>query len=434
MSAPAEEWSAARPVKLGFLSLAVLIGGLGAWSVLTTIAGAVIAPGQIEVSQNRQVVQHPDGGVVEDILVAEGSRVTAGEVLLRLDGSALRSELAIVENQLAELGARRARLEAQSREAAALEFPEELKSAAASRTDFAEILDGQASLFAKQAETLVQSREQRQKQIEQIERQMDGLSAQAAAVEAQIKLLAEEVATQQDLLEKGLTQSARVSALERQLAQLKGQLGEINSANAQAATRITEIEIEITALTSQQREKAETELRDVAARQLELLERKTALVQRIDRLEVRAPASGVVLGLKVTTPQSVVRPADTLLYVVPQDRPLLVAARVPVTHIDEVHPGQDVHLVFSALPSRTTPDLHGQVTLVSADTLADERSGASYYRIEIAIDAADVQKRVGAEIVPGMPVEAFIRTADRTPLSYLLKPFTDYFRMAFRES
>jgi HlyD family secretion protein len=130
----------------------------------------------------------------------------------------------------------------------------------------------------------------------------------------------------------------------------------------------------------------------------------------------------------------VVRPADTLLYVVPQDRPLLVAARVPVTHIDEVHPGQDVHLVFSALPSRTTPDLHGQVTLVSADTLADERSGASYYRIEIAIDAADVQKRVGAEIVPGMPVEAFIRTADRTPLSYLLKPFTDYFRMAFRES
>ncbi|MDK2773820.1 MAG: HlyD family type I secretion periplasmic adaptor subunit [Tabrizicola sp.] len=434
MSVPTAKWSAARPLVWGFLTLVVLIGGLGTWSVLTTLAGAVIAPGQIEVSQNRQVVQHPDGGVVQDILVTEGSVVKSGEVLLRLDGSALRSELAIVENQLIELGARRARLEAQSREAGTLAFPQDLKAAAASRPDAAEILEGQASLFTKQAETLAQSRDQRLKQIEQIESQMEGLSAQAAAIEAQIDLLGAEVLVLQDLLEKGLTQSARVSALERELAQLKGQLGEMTSTRAQASTRISEIEIEITALTSQQREKAETELRDVAARQLELLERKTALAERIARLDVRAPASGIVLGLKVTTPQSVIRPADALMYVVPRDRPLLVAARVPVTQIDEVHPGQEVRLVFSALPSRTTPDLYGRVTLVSADTLADERNGATYYRIEIAIDAKDVQQRVGAEIVPGMPVEAFIRTVDRTPLSYLMKPFTDYFRMAFRET
>jgi HlyD family secretion protein len=208
----------------------------------------------------------------------------------------------------------------------------------------------------------------------------------------------------------------------------------LTSSHAQAATRITEIEIEITSLTAQQREKAEVELREIAARRLELQERKTALAKRIARLEVRAPAEGIVLGLRVTTPESVVRPADPLMYIVPQDRPLLVAARVPVTHIDEVHLGQQVHLVFSALPSRTTPDHYGRVTLVSADTLTDERDGSTYYRIEIAISAKDLDKRGSARIVPGMPVEAFIRTADRTPLSYLLKPFTDYFRTAFRET
>jgi HlyD family secretion protein len=434
MSSPTEPWSTARPLIWGFLTLAMLFGGLGAWSVLTTLAGAVIAPGQVEVAQSRQVVQHPDGGVVLEILVTEGMVVKSGDVLLRLDGSALRSEFAIVQNQLVEVGARRARLEAQSQEAGTVEFSQDLKAAAAFRPDVVEILEGQASLFAKQGESLVQSREQRLKQIEQIESQMEGLFAQAAAIKAQIDLLGAEVLVQKDLLKKGLTQSARVSALERELAKLKGQLGEMTSNRAQAATRITEIEIEITALTSQQREKAETELRDIAARQFELLERKMAVAERIARLEVRAPAEGIVLGLKVTTPQSVIRPADALMYIVPQDRPLLVPARVPVSHIDEVHLGQEVNLVFSALPSRTTPDLSGRVTLVSADTFTDERNGATYYRIEIAIDTRDLQERVGAAIVPGMPVEAFIRTVDRTPLSYLMKPFTDYFRMAFRET
>jgi HlyD family secretion protein len=185
---------------------------------------------------------------------------------------------------------------------------------------------------------------------------------------------------------------------------------------------------------TQQREKAEAELRDIVVRQLELLERDRALTERIGRLEVRAPASGLVLGLQVTTPRSVVRPAEAILYIVPQDRPLLAAARVPVSHVDEVRIGQDVRLVFSSLPSRTTPEVSGRVTLVSADALADERTGMTYFRTEIAIDMHALQGVEGIDIVPGMPVDAFIRTGDRTPLSYLLKPFTDYFRTAFRET
>lgn len=429
-----ETWSARWPLFWGFLTVALLIGGLGAWSVMTTLAGAIIAPGHIEVSQNRQLVQHPDGGVVAEILVKEGASVAAGVVLIRLDGSQLRSELAIVDNQLHELAARRARLEAERDGAQSVAFPEMLLAAAAQRSDVADMMDGQAGLFATYQQTLAQATEQRQERIEQIKSQIAGLDAQRDAIDAQIALLDVERATQRDLLEKGLTQATRVSSIERDLAELKGRAGELAAGRAEAAGRITEIEIEISSLVTQQREEAEAELRDVVARQLELAERQRALSERISRLEVKAPVAGIVLGLQVTTVQSVVRPADILMFVVPQDRPLLVAARVPVTHVDEVRVGQNVRLVFSSLPSRTTPELVGTVALVSADALSDERSGKSYYRVEVEIDLAELQDPAGVDVVPGMPVDAFIRTADRSPLSYLMKPFTDYFREAFRET
>lgn len=434
MTAPVTQWSARRPLFWGFLTLALLVGGLGAWSVLTTLAGAIIAPGQIEVSQNRQVVQHPDGGVVSEILVREGAEVQAGAVLVRLDGSALKSELSIVENQLLELAARRARLEAQSQGASAIRFPETLLTAAGLRPEVAEMVAGQQSLFANQAEMMAQAEDQRKTRIRQIESQIEGFAAQQDAIRTQADLVEAELATQRDLLAKGLTQAARVSGLDRELAQLNGRLGELTSARAEAEGRITEIEIEITALLTQQREQAQAELRDVVASESQLDEQARALTDRITRLEVRSPAAGLVLGLQVTTPQAVIRPADALMFIVPQDRPLLVAARVPVTHVDEVHSGQAVRLVFSALPSRTTPEVLGKVTLVSADALTDERTGASYFRTEVAIDAATLKTLGDAQVVPGMPVEVFIRTGDRTPLSYLLKPFTDYFRNAFRET
>jgi HlyD family secretion protein len=215
-----------------------------------------------------------------------------------------------------------------------------------------------------------------------------------------------------------LTQAPRVSAIEREQAEAKGREGELIGGKAEAAGRITEIDIEIASLTTQQQEKAEAELQDIVARELELTEGKHAIAKRIGRLDIRSPAAGLVLGLPLTMPQSVIRPADALVHVVPQDRPTLVAAHVRVTHVNEVRPDQDVRLVFSSLPSRTTPELHGHVTLVSGDVLTDERSGASYYRAEIAIDFAALQDLAGATVVPGMPVEAFIRSEDRTPFLF----------------
>lgn len=427
-------WSARRPLFWGFLTLALLIGGLGTWSVLTNVAGAIIARGQIEVTRNRQVVQHVDGGVVAEILVAEGDKVRAGDVLLRLDGSQLYSELTIVENQLHELNARRARLVAERDDAESVTFPAELVQAAAIRPDVAEMVDGEERLFATHRETLALAIEQRRKRIGQIESQVEGIEAQQAAVKTLVGLLGTDLDAQRDLLAKGLTEAARVSAIERELAQVQGRVGELKAARAEAAGRITEIEIEIRGLATQLREGAEAEFRDVSARELELFERHRALAERIKRLDIRAPAAGIVFGLKVTTPQSVVRPADPLMFIVPQDRPLLVAVRVPAIHVDEVRLGQEVRLVFSSLASRSPPEMIGRVILVSADALADERTGVTYYRTEISIDGKSLQDLGEVEVVPGMPVDAFIKTADRTPLSYLLRPFADYFRHSFRET
>lgn len=434
MSNEPKAWSAGRPLLWGFLTIAILVVGLGGWSVLTTLAGAIIAHGQVEVTQSRQVVQHPDGGIVTEILVREGATVQAGDVLMRIDGDQLLSELAIVQNQLLEFGARRARLEAERDGVEEVVFPSNLLAAASLRADIAELVEGQRGLRAAHHKAIQQATEQRQIRIEQIRNQIAGIDAEGEALDRQTSILKVDLATQKNLLADGLTEAARLSALEREIAELEGRRGALIASRAEAAGRITEIEIEVSSLVTQQREEAETELRDIVAKETELIERQHALTEKISRLDVLAPAAGIVLGLHTTTPQSVIRPADILMYIVPQDRPLLVAAKVPVTHVDEIKVGQDVRLVFSSLPSRTTPELHGQVTLVSADALTEERTGQNYYRAEISIDPKSIEDLQGVSIVPGMPVEAYIKTEDRTPLSYLLKPFSDYFRQAFRET
>jgi HlyD family secretion protein len=431
---PPRHWSARKPLTLGFVTLIALVCGLGTWSVLTRLSGAIVASGQIEVAQNRQVVQHPDGGVVAEILVAEGAEVRAGDILIRLDGTLLQSELSIVENQLFELLARRGRLEAERDGAATMTLPAEVTQMAATRPDVRELAEGQERLFAARAETLGQLIDQRQKRITQIVSQIEGIAAQSASIAAQIALVQQDLASQQELLKKGLVQIARVLTLERELAQLEGQAGELAAARAEAEGAMTEIEIGTLGLASQRREDALTELRDVAARELELAERRRALVEQIARLDIRAPVSGIILSMAVTTPRSVIRPAEPVLYIIPQDRPLVIAVRVPIIHVDQVHVGQEVRLHFSAFSARTTPELLGKVVKVSADALTDERTMVPYYRTEITINPGEVDRFDDQTLVPGMPVEAFIRTDDRTPLSYLMKPFTDYFTRAFRET
>ena len=434
MTKAANAWSTRRPVMYGLLTLVALVAGFGTWSVMTTISGAIVTSGQIEVEQNRQVVQHPDGGVVATINVAEGDTVAAGDLILSLDGAMIQSELAIVEGQFFEALARRARLEAERNNAAEITFAKDLLDAAGQRAEVLEKIEGQRRLFEARRESLASQTEQLGKRRDQIEQQIVGFDAQNVALATQLTLLQQELTDQQGLLERGLTQASRVLGLQREVAGLRGQVGELNATRAQAEGRITETEIEVLRLASDLREEANAQLRESGAQELELSERRRALAERIARLDVRAPVSGIVLGLTVTTPRSVLRPADPVLYLIPQDRPLVIAAQVMPIHVDQVFVGQSVKLVFSAFSSNDTPELTGHVAVVSADALIDQRSQAPYYRAEIVLDPGEIDKLKGQTLLPGMPVEAFIQTEARTPLAYLLKPFTDYFTRAFRES
>lgn len=428
------QWSARSPLILGFATVGLLFFGFGGWSVLTEISGAIVAPGQIQVEQSRQVVQHPDGGVVEAIDVVEGQTVKAGDLLVKLDGSLLQSELAIVEGQLYEMQARRARLEAERDDADHVTIPPDLADQASQSADVAEQMEGQVRLFAARRDTLARQTEQLQKRAAQTQSQIEGIDAQIAAMDQQLKLIREELTDQRDLLKRGLAQSSRVLSLEREEARLMGEAGDLTANRASNEGRKTEIELEILRLAAERREQASEQLRDIGSQELELTERRRALREKIDRLDVRAPVSGVVLGLQVTTPRAVVRGAEPLLYIIPQDRPLVIQAQISPLHIDEVHVGQDVRLVFPAFSSRTTPELFGSVAVVSADALTQENTGQTFYRAEIVLKPEELAKLSGLTLLPGMPVEAFIQSGERTPMAYLLKPFTDYFARAFRET
>jgi HlyD family secretion protein len=419
---------------VGLVGLITLLGGFGTWAGMTQISGAVIASGRIEVDQNRQVVQHPDGGVVEKIEVAEGETVEAGEVLVRLDPTELRSELSIIENQLSELMARRARLEAERDGRDTLKFAPLLLEMARTNPDARDLMEGQQTLMTARAESMTARIDQLSKRRDQIIDQIKGIEAQQVALTRQLELIAKELADQQSLLDRGLAQATRVLGLQREEARLTGTMGELASQKAQSEGRITEIDLEILTMRTEQREEAVTTLRDLQFRELELGEQRRALLERLNRLDITAPATGIVYDLRVFALRSVIRPADPLMYVIPQDRPLVINAEIDSIHVDKLHIGQEVTLRFSALDQRTTPELFGRVTRISADAFEDEQTRANYYRAEVVLNDGE-QERLpeGVTLVPGMPVETFIRTEDRTPIAYLVKPFTDYLAKAFRE-
>lgn len=428
-----KRWSAARPVLTGVLTIGVLVGGFGAWAVESEITGAIIAFGRIEVDQNRQVVQHLDGGVVSEILVKEGDTVVEGQMLVRLDAEQLQSELAVVEGQLFEVLARRARFEAERDNAMELIFDPLLRDT--TNPIAPGLMEGQQRLFDARIESEMQEKEQLARRRDQIGNQIDGIDAQQVATGTQLELITEELVNQQSLLDRGLAQASGVLALQRQQASLSGQSGELTASRAEAEGRQTELDIEILRIGTTRREEANTRLRDLQFNEIELGEKRRALITRLERLDIRAPVSGIVYGMAVFTPRSVIRAAEPVLYLVPQDRPLVIATQVQPNNIDSVFVGQAVSVRFSAFDQRQTPELFGTVVQVSADAFTDQGSQVSYYRAEIKLNDGEMDRLPpNLHLIPGMPVETFISTTARSPMAYLLKPLADYFVKAFRES
>lgn len=435
MSDNNNNFSNRRFIIIGLIIVAVLVGGVGQWFATAEISGAVISNGSIKGKNNRQIIQHPYGGVVEGVYVTEGDQVTEGTVLISLDSSELSAEMQIVSSQLAEVLARISRLRAESDGVDRLTFPQELEDLREGNIDIDDLIAGQQRLFESRASNMTARKTQVQKRIEQILNQIEGLTAQREAIQEQYALIGEELENQQTLLDQGLTQASRVLALQRERARMGGIMGQLQAETALAEGQITELELEILNLDGRRREEAITSLRDLQIRLLELSERHNQLRQRLDRLEVRAPLAGTVYDLNVFARKTVIRAVDPLMYLIPQGQALTVEVKVLPADIEQIFVGQSVDMKFSSFSQRTTPDLFGTVTTISADTFIEERSGSQFYLLEIAIQEGETEKLPeGAVLIPGMPVNVFIKTQSRTPLEYLMQPFQEYVDRAFRES
>jgi HlyD family secretion protein len=421
------------PLAVGFVSIALLLGGGGFWAIGTRIVGAVVAQGTVRLETRQQIVEHPDGGVVGEILARDGDSVSAGDVLVRLDGTFLRSELAIVERQLAEIFARRERLKAERDGTETLTYGDSPDFLTVDADAVREQIEWQRNLFSARRTSLAQEKRILSEQTVQVEQQIDGTEAQLAALRTQLDLVATEIGDVQTLFDKGLVQVTRLTELKRDRARLQGEIGRLRSQIAEARTRISEISIGILRLTDTRREEAITRIGDLQYAEIELLERRLSLAERLGRLDVRAPVAGTIFGSTVFAVRSVVQPAEAMMYIVPGDQPLQVAARIDPVDIDQVYPGQDVSLVFTTFNRRTTPEVSGTVIRVSADAATDPATGRTYYEAILAPDELALAALDGVALLPGMPVEVFMRTEERTPLSYLTQPLTSYFKRAFRE-
>jgi len=433
MAEQEKSWSAALPTAIGTTVIFLMVGVLGVWSVNTQIAGAVVASGVIEVESERQVIQHPDGGVVGEIFARDGASVAAGDVLVRFDDTFLKSELTIVEGQLLEIFARMARFEAERDGAETVTFNSPPELMLVPEDSIKEQLEGQNRLFEARRTSLSQNAQLIFEQQTQVAQQIEGLEAQHRALNRQLELIEQELADVQSLFDKGLTQASRLLELQRAQARLEGEIGSLTARVAEARTQISGLTIQRLALFDQRREEAISRLRDLGYNEIELVEQHLGLIERLSRLDVRAPVAGTTFGSSVFAEQSVVRAADPMMYIVPGDQPLQVSARISPTDIEQVYTGQDVSLMFTAFNRRTIPEVTGKVIRVSADAARDETTGETFYEAILMPDEAALEALENVSLLPGMPAEAFLKTEDRTPLSYLTQPLMVYFQRAFRE-
>ncbi len=419
-------------IAFGLLTIIVMFGGLISWAVFSSISGAVIASGVVTVETKVKTVQHLDGGIVREILVENGDEVKAGDLLIRLDDTNIKANLAIINGHLNELRASMARLEAERDHLPEIRFPEELLKSA-DDPGIARILAGQRSLFeARKASMEGQVHLLRQK-ILQLEDQIKGLEAQQISKKQQSVLIRQEIETIRPLYKKGHITRKRMLELERMAVQLDGEYGMHIGDIARVRSAIGQAELEILQLDKAFQEKIQTELRESQAKLIELEERKYALDDKLRRIDIRAPRAGYVHNLAVHTIGGVVSPAATILQIIPEEDRLIIEAKVKPSDIDQISIGQKAIVHFSAFSSRTTPEMNGKVINVSADSIVDKASGLSFFTVILEVPDSETMKLGKNKLLPGMPAEAFIRTRNRTAISYLLKPLMDNLNRAFRE-
>lgn len=425
-----------RSLRRHMIAVGALVAFTGVAGVLAAdarLAGAIVASGSLVVESNVKKVQHPTGGVVAAILVQEGARVAAGDLLVRLDATVAQANLSAVTKSLWELTARRARLEAERDDDATPAFPDDLAAAAARDEEIGRIVTGEAALLAFRREALAGQEAQLRERVSQLHEEAGGLTEQAGAKEQELALIEREYVGVAELWDKKLVQITRLTSLERERARLKGERGSLMASIAQTKGKVAETELQIIQLRQAMRSDVAKELAEIRARIATLVEQKVTALDQIGRIEIRAPQAGYVHELAVHGRGAVVTGGEPLMLIVPAADALVVEIRVAPQDIAQVRSGQAAMIRFPSFNQRTTPELVAHVDRVAADVTEDKRTGLFYFTTRLAIGRPEIDRLGQDRLVPGMPAEVFIRTDERTVLSYLLKPLRDQALRAFRE-
>ena len=417
---------------IGLAVVAVLAGGLGGWASTAEISGALIAPGSIVVESNVKKVQHPTGGVVGELRAHDGDVVKAGDVVVRLDDTVTKASLAIVTKNLDGLWARAARLEAEQQGLDKITFPPMLLDRA-NDPDVKNVMASESKLFDVRTTGRIGQKAQLRERVAQLNEEIAGLQAQEKAKDLEIALVEKELVGVRSLYDQHLVQMTRLTTLERDAARLSGERAQYIASRAQARGKITETELQIIQVDKDMVSDVSKDLRETNDKIGEFVERKVTAEDQLRRTDIRAPQDGMVEQSTVHTVGGVITAGDAIMMIVPQADDLQVEAKVNPQDIDKLQIGQKTLLRLSAFNQRTTPELNGRVTRVSPDVTTDQRTGQSYYTIRVSMPPEEVARLGEAKLIPGMPVEAFVQTGDRTMLSYLIKPLKDQLMRAFRE-
>lgn len=423
-------------VRFGFIVLLVTVVGFGGWAYFAPLDGAAIADGKVVVESQNRVVQHLEGGIVAEILVNDGDRVEGGDPLVVLSDTRSRADLSIVESELKEVLGREARLLAERVGAGSIDFPEELTRAKSTDQSVKNIIAGQKELFRARKEAFDGRMAIYQQRMDALKQQMRGLESMNVNLQSRIDSFQKELENWQALFEEELTDLTRINEMQRELFRLQGEKDANEAQIAELKVRVGETRSEMLVNRQEFAERVATELREVQQSRADLMARRTALQDTLQRTTLHAPASGTVVGKQVYTVGGIVRPGDTLMEIVPEDQEYIITARVQPQDIDRIAVGQLADLQLAAFNLQMAHVIEGEVVGISADAFENEQNGERYYEARVKLTEAGMNRmnEQGMFLVSGMPATVLIKTGERTLFQYLLEPITRMFSRAFREA
>ena len=417
----------------GNLLVCCFVFGLGAWSTFAPLESAAIAFGTVESESSRKTIQHLEGGIIREILVADGDVVRAGQTLISLEDTKARAEAQSLQGQLWDATAREARLQAEQHAEERVSFPAMLEMAQNASPSVAAVLAGQQSIFETRRQVFQSQAAVNREKRSQVEKEIEGLRAQESAASRRIEIVREEAATVAMLVSKGLERRPRLLNLERETADIEGRRGEIVAQISRAGQVINESQATLLKLENDRQNEIAQSLREAQNQIFQIRERLQAADDQLLRTAVKAPEDGVVTDLRIHTPGGVVGPGAPLMDLVPRQDRLIVTARVRPEDIDVVRPGLSADVNLLPYNQRRVPRLKGTVAHVSADRLVDKRTDQPYYAAKISVQDPRIAEIGGIRIIPGMPAQVFIKTGRGTVALYALKPLLDSFNNAFHE-